>query len=156
MLSRLRERAQGESGFTLIELLVVMLIIGLLAAIAIPAFFNQTNKAKDTQSKTYAKTASTALETYRTDHNGSYDSATVTQAQLEAIEPTLSNVAAADFDVNTPTASGDTTSNSYDVSVHNPTTDETYHVIRHGDGTIQFTCAPVNANGCPQSGNWGS
>src|SRR5712672_4546555 len=92
MFSKLRERAQGESGFTLIELLVVMLIIGLLAAIAIPAFFNQTNKARDTQSKTYAKTASTAMETYRTDHSGSY--ALANNAALVTIEPTLSNVTA--------------------------------------------------------------
>jgi len=47
MLSKLRTRSQSESGFTLVELLVVMLILGLLAAIAIPAFFNQRDKATD-------------------------------------------------------------------------------------------------------------
>ena len=67
MLHKLRDRAASEKGFTLIELLVVILIIGILAAIALPAFLNQRSKAQDTEAKSAARTAQTAMETYYTD-----------------------------------------------------------------------------------------
>ena len=67
MLHKLRDRAASEKGFTLIELLVVILIIGILAAIALPAFLNQRSKAQDTEAKSAARTAQTAMETFYTD-----------------------------------------------------------------------------------------
>src|ERR1700710_948023 len=68
MLHKLRQRAQDEKGFTLIELLVVILIIGILAAIALPAFLNQREKAQDSGAKSDVRTAQTAMETWYTDH----------------------------------------------------------------------------------------
>ena len=66
-----------------------MLILGTLAAIAIPSFFNQREKARDADAKFDVRTAQTALEAYATDHGGSYVGATV--AELENIEPTLND-----------------------------------------------------------------
>jgi type IV pilus assembly protein PilA len=94
MLNKLSRRAKDEKGFTLIELLVVILIIGILAAIAIPAFLNQRNKAYDAAAKSNLKTAQTAEETYATDQNGSYATDTLSSSDtgsLAVIEPTLKN-----------------------------------------------------------------
>jgi type IV pilus assembly protein PilA len=76
MLARIRKaQEENEGGFTLIELLVVIIIIGILAAIAIPVFLNQRKKAVDASIKSDLRTAATALETYFTD-NQSYAAVT--------------------------------------------------------------------------------
>jgi type IV pilus assembly protein PilA len=70
MLARLRKaQEENESGFTLIELLVVIIIIGILAAIAIPVFLQQRNKGYDAAAKSDLRNAATAQESYLTDFN---------------------------------------------------------------------------------------
>jgi type IV pilus assembly protein PilA len=69
----MEKRENGEKGFTLIELLVVIIIIGILAAIAIPAFLNQRQKAWASQVESDLKNAAIAAESFAVGNNGSYD-----------------------------------------------------------------------------------
>jgi type IV pilus assembly protein PilA len=135
-----RLNGDSEAGFTLIELLVVMLILGILAAIALPAFFNQKDKAGDAKAKEYAHSAQVAMETYFTD-NGTY---TNNKALLEDIEPTLSSA-----DLTISSADGD----SYKFyTVGSKATQKFY--VENDEGTMTFECDVNGEGGCPTEGFW--
>jgi len=149
MLAKLRRRAEEEQGFTLIELLVVILIIGILAAIAIPAFLNQRGKAYDASAKSQVKTMQTAMETYATDNNGDYTGATL--AKLQAIEPTLTDVSSA-----TPSAPSGLSSSGYTVTSTAKNTLDTFS-IASASGAVTRACANGGGGGSPggcSGGTW--
>ena len=136
MLHNLRRRAESEKGFTLIELLVVILIIGILAAIAIPAFLNQRNKAYDSAAKSNLRTAATAEETYATDNNSTY---TNNLSDLTTIEPTLNNKPTV-----TPSGASTTGYTLVSTSLGNGGDVFTYTAA---NGTVQRTCTGTGG-GC--------
>ena len=162
MFTKLISRTKEEKGFTLIELLVVILIIGILAAIAIPAFLNQKGKAYDSNAKSDARTAATAQETYFTDNNA-YAGGTAGLASLVSIEPTLNQATPAapageGLTVDSPATAKfgatlvgtPTVQNSYDVVVTSKSGVK-YAYIRQADGTVSRTCdssGAANASGC--------
>ena len=135
-----------EGGFTLVEVLVVMLIIALLAAIAIPSFFNQSDKARDASAKTAARTAETAAEVVATNNDGKYNGpGGVTVANLRVQEQTLN---AANLSVSGVAADG------YTVTVTS-LTGNAFSITRNPDGTKDMTCTFPNSGGCPADGQWG-
>src|SRR5215212_2966742 len=140
-----RLNGDSEAGFTLIELLVVMLILGILAAIALPAFFNQRDKAGDAKAKEQAHSAQVAMETYATDVGGLYTGAT--EDELIEIEPTLES---ADF-----TATATESGRGYTIVV-TATSGNTFEVV-NDEGSMSFPCDVANEDnrgGCPSTNAW--
>jgi type IV pilus assembly protein PilA len=149
MLRNLRERTQSEKGFTLIELLVVILIIGILAAIAIPSFLNQRSKGNDAEAKSVAVTSAEAFETCATDNNGSYTNCT--ESALISIEPTLTD--------SSSRLAVSSTSNTYSVTVtsNRDSNAATFVLARASNGTTSRTCTTGSADkgGCSAAtGTW--
>jgi type IV pilus assembly protein PilA len=73
-------RLKDERGFTLIELLVVVLIIGILAAVALPTFLGQRDKGFDADAKSNARNVQTLVESCGVDNGGNYSTCTTTAA----------------------------------------------------------------------------
>ncbi len=144
-----RLNGDSEAGFTLIELLVVMLILGILAAIALPAFFNQKDKANDAKAKEYAHSAQVAIETYATDNGGAYTGATV--ALLQGIEPTLKS---ANFALSDTGGAGNPSATGYRITVKSSPVTQTFSIDNNA-GTLAYPCTVAATGGCPTGGTWG-
>jgi type IV pilus assembly protein PilA len=139
-----RRLRREESGLTLIELLVVILIIGLLAAIAMPSFLGQRGRAQDATAKSAVRTAAEAMEAYYVNAQ-TFVGANTTN--LKAIEPSLKQ--ANGFAVKSAAAT------TYSISVTSKSPAATkYFMTRTTAGVVTRTCDDAGVNGCSKSKTW--
>jgi type IV pilus assembly protein PilA len=143
-----RLSGEGESGFTLVELLVVMLILGVLAAIAIPAFFNQASKATDASAKETLHTAQTTMATCLNENGEQFS--LCTQKKLNEIEGANPATAGGKLTVTVPT---ETTKREY-LLTSAGASNVTWKIGYSSTGGLTYTCTTEKVGACPAGGQW--
>ena len=146
MLRKLRERMESEKGFTLIELLVVILIIGILAAIALPAFLSQREKGQDADAKSNARNLVTATESCYADTQD-YQVCESADTHQDITTSGLS-LGAADGSVSSTSGAA----NGYVIVGHSRSGND-FTITKVGGNAPTRACTAANSGGC-SGGSW--
>jgi type IV pilus assembly protein PilA len=142
--ARASSHRTGQDGFTLVEILVVCIIIGVLAAIALPRLIGQQEKGQDADAKHNARSVATMVEACSTDDDDYRSCANPTALKDANV---AFGTARGQLEVDAPSA------RDYTITAHSRS-GTNFMLARQSGGGYDRTCTPSGAGGCGSDGHW--